>query len=526
MKKKILSLALACLMIMAAIVTAIPVFADAFETDAKAVEAGMVCRIGEEGTGTYYDDFAEAYTAAASGDTITIINDVTYGSTSTSQNNLQLNNDSGKGNNAVLTIKSEATGDDRPTFTIVNGGFIVGNGVSQSCKMTIENLIIKQGVAHMDFSKSGTNSQAIAQIRGNCVLTFNNCDITVPGIRNANAAGIGGFLNFGTGNNSSRGTLNMSSCTMNFTNTEYVSTTSGGASTKPAFVFQGNATGTINLTDVTIKSASEMRVFSLLNKWIVNLNGTNTFELADRDENATSEIFAPYNNSATNAAPTISNVKVNVNGSVISNAETLIASDLSGTTFNVTSGTAFGDYTAPTLEAGASVRTTEGSNGLRFTANYTGNAAEYGIIAAATADTLTSSIFTTALGSEKYVKAASTEDGFNKTDDGTYNIVLTKADMTGEFYEKQFSARAYATYNIGNNGVTVTVYSAYTEADNARTMKYVATAALADVKTEAELQAMDSAEAAKYTCKITDDGATKYSRYSEAQRDVLATIAA
>ena len=87
MKKKILSLALACLMIMTAIVTAIPVFADTFTTDAAAVEGGMVCRIGEEGTGTYYDDFADAYTAAASGDTITIINDVTYGSTSNSQNN-------------------------------------------------------------------------------------------------------------------------------------------------------------------------------------------------------------------------------------------------------------------------------------------------------------------------------------------------------------------------------------------------------------------------------------------------------
>ena len=522
MKKKILSLALACLMIMTAIVTAIPVFADTFTTDAAAVEGGMVCRIGEEGEEgtTYYNDFATAYSATASGDTITIINDVTYGSTSNSNNNLQLNNDSGKGINAVLTIKSEATGDDRPTFTIVNGGFIVGNGASQSCKMTIENLIIEQDVAHMDFSKSGTNSQAIAQIRGNCVLTFNNCDITVPGIRNANASGIGGFLNFGTGNDRSRGTLNMSSCTMNFTNTEYVSTTSGGASTKPAFVFQGNVTGTINLTDVTIKSASEMRVFSLLSKWIVNLNGTNTFELTDKDANATSEIFAPYNNSATNAASKISNVKVNVNGPIISNAETLIASDLSGTTFNVTSGNAFGDYTAPTLEAGASVRTTEGSNGLRFTANYTGNATEYGIIAAATADTLTSNTFTTALDSSKYVKAASTEEGFMKADDGTYNIVLKGAVTTNSY-----SARAYATYNIGN-GVTVTVYSAYTEADNARTMKYVATAALADVKTEVELQEMDSAEAAKYTCKITDGGATKYSRYSEAQRDVLATIAA
>ena len=258
-----------------------------------------------------------------------------------------------------------------------------------------------------------------------------------------------------------------------------------------------------------------------MSQWSVNLNGTNTIELTDKDANATSDIFAPYNNSATNTASNISNVKVNVNGPIISNAETLIASDLSGTTFNVTSGNAFGDYTAPTLEAGASVRTTEGSNGLRFTANYTGTAAEYGIIAAATADTLTSSTFTTALGSGKYVKAASTDDDFNMADDGsTYNIVLKGAVTTNSY-----SARAYATYNIGN-GVTVTVYSAYTEADNARTMKYVATAALDDVKTEAELQEMDNAEAAKYTCKITDDGDTKYSRYSEAQREVLAAIAA
>ena len=52
------------------------------------------------------------------------------------------------------------------------------------------------------------------------------------------------------------------------------------------------------------------------------------------------------------------------------------------------------------------------------------------------------------------------------------------------------------------------------------------TARIEAAQTEAELQEMDSAEAAKYTCKITDDGATKYSRYSEAQREVLAAIAA
>lgn len=500
MKKKILSLALACLMIMTAIVTAIPVFADTFTTDAAAVEGGMVCRIGEEGTGTYYSDFKTAYSAVAvSGGTITLIDDVSItGKTSFKNSNSK---------DKKITI----TGGKEHTLSFENGGFVID---SANTEFIIENLTLKRYL-------SVYNPDAFMQCRYNSSMTFNNVDFvleTVSGVTVNNLTYL--FRTQGTSGATNTITLNNCSVTGNV-----VAKGDDGCN----FVLFGahnsylgiqnmvlnnvkvdikgdhvNAIGGFNYDHSTSapQNAANIGTFTLKGNTTVSVDGDAVVRMGLYTINIedTASLNTTANMFASGAKSACKYVNVNVTS---------------------TATTPFGTYTAPTLEAGASVRTTEGSNGLRFTANYTGNAAEYGIIAAATADTLTSSTFTTALGSSKYVKAASTDDDFKMADDGsTYNIVLKGAVTTNSY-----SARAYATYNIGN-GVTVTVYSAYTEADNARTMKYVATAALADVKTEAELQEMDSAEAAKYMCKITDDGATKYSRYSEAQREVLAAIAA
>jgi len=186
------------------------------------------------------------------------------------------------------------------------------------------------------------------------------------------------------------------------------------------------------------------------------------------------------------------------------------------------------NYAIPTLEDGASVRTTQDTEGLRFTANIAKDttAKEYGIIAAATTNELTSDNFTmAALGEGKYVKVASTDDGFKKDDSGdavVYNAVLTSIAETS----KNYSARAYATYEYATN-VNITVYSAYDANVNSRNVKQVATLAYNDLLTEAEIDAkvesgdLTAAEAAQYTCTVGD----KLSRYGTEQRKVLAKIA-
>ena len=77
-------------------------------------------------------------------------------------------------------------------------------------------------------------------------------------------------------------------------------------------------------------------------------------------------------------------------------------------------------------------------------------------------------------------------------------------------YDRAFSAILYVKVNDGTN--TTYTYSTYTEANNSRSVAEVAEAAYYDYK---------DAEAEGYTNAITVDGATKYSPYTEAQREVL-----
>ena len=175
--------------------------------------------------------------------------------------------------------------------------------------------------------------------------------------------------------------------------------------------------------------------------------------------------------------------------------------------------TTISSFLAPTLEDGASVRTTLSDNGMRFTAAIASDnqADEYGIIITPTTKTLTESSFThSALtaASVKYAQVASTDDGFKKDDDGekiTYNAVIQgMKDPT-----KEYSARAYAKYTPENN-VNVTMYSDYSAENNARSIVYVAHKAVNDTSA--------TYDADTYNCKIADG---KYSPYSATQYSVL-----
>ena len=171
------------------------------------------------------------------------------------------------------------------------------------------------------------------------------------------------------------------------------------------------------------------------------------------------------------------------------------------------------NYAIPTLEDGASVRTTLSDNGMRFTAAIASDnqADEYGIIITPTTKTLTEISFThSALtaASVKYAQVASMDNGFKKDDDGekiTYNAVIQgMKDPT-----KEYSARAYAKYTPEDN-VNVTMYSDYSAENNARSIVYVAYKAVNDTSA--------TYDADTYNCKIADG---KYSPYSATQYSVL-----
>ena len=97
--------------------------------------------------------------------------------------------------------------------------------------------------------------------------------------------------------------------------------------------------------------------------------------------------------------------------------------------------------------------------------------------------------------------------------DGTKTFNLALTDLPTTELTTEFAARAYATYTVG--GSTITVYSAFDEGKNVRSMQGVAEDASTDLN--------DSAEGI-YVCPIQiDENTVKYSPYSQAQYDVIKT---
>lgn len=147
------------------------------------------------------------------------------------------------------------------------------------------------------------------------------------------------------------------------------------------------------------------------------------------------------------------------------------------------------DVYSPVMEKGASIRTVEGSKGIRFTSTMkkvtdtdaVKLTATYGTLIVKAAD-LEGKEFTIDALTKAGVKfanivatAAGTVAGETET---TYNAALV--NLPDDQLDTNFAARAYAVYTI--NGVEHYVYSDFNATDNCRSMSQIASRAQADTQ--------------------------------------------
>lgn len=175
---------------------------------------------------------------------------------------------------------------------------------------------------------------------------------------------------------------------------------------------------------------------------------------------------------------------------------------------------------APTVEYGASIRISDGANGIRFCttvkADRVANAKDYGILLVKHGELVTANADFTAYSMDSknvtYTKISALDDngsGISENGDGmlSFNIVLT--DLPDDQLTTRFAIRAYAVYNV--NGTDVYVYSDFSEDANVRSMANVAYCALRDLKQE-----KDAANGYIYEIDTR-----KWSCYTKEQYDII-----
>lgn len=411
-KKKILSFALACLMIVMTFSATIPAFAEVKATD--------VCKIGDTGYATLYD----AILNSESGDTITILKDCSYDKeyNTTGQYNMMLDTAYGVAANDVLTIESEQG--ETYKVTMVNGGIVS----TVACTVTFNNI---------DFVQDNTgvegNTQAIVSPRKASTFTFNNCSFSFDGYR---GDGTSSVLDAYFNTLNSGGTLNMNNCDIYCNEVDSASPIFGAYASSVWF--------NVNLNSVNVKVKNANTPVFLLHHYA---NGTPVKKMTANIFGDTNFIYVDN----TGAESEHTNIFAGTGHS-----------SRKGGTVNIFNGRTYGIYAAPALEDGASIRISE--QGLRFTiADVSNLGATYGMLFAKDSDTWNNTTFV--LDAEKTVSASADGTGLNDT---SYNMVLTGATLN-----QKYAARAYAQYS-GFNGATITVYSAFDATKNVRSMSNIA----------------------------------------------------
>lgn len=181
---------------------------------------------------------------------------------------------------------------------------------------------------------------------------------------------------------------------------------------------------------------------------------------------------------------------------------------------------------AAELDNGASVRidATEEMTGIRFTgsAKYV-EGATYGILIApadyvAAAGAFTKEALDTWAAAKSiavpYVMAEA-QKSLHDNGDGTVSFSVALVDIQSRNYGRSFAAVPYVT--VGGK----TTYGDYDSTNNARSMKSVATEALADYLTTEQFGALDPEVAEKYKYEITINDVTYMSKYSADDRTAL-----
>ncbi len=157
-------------------------------------------------------------------------------------------------------------------------------------------------------------------------------------------------------------------------------------------------------------------------------------------------------------------------------------------TVNVNNG---GQAVAPRMIDGASVRISEGANGIRFSSaidcDKISNAKDYGLLLVKYED-IKACDFTVYSMEQKgitYGKISALDDngsGVERGSDGTLTFRIVLKDIPKSEIATKFAVRAYAVYDMG--GVDVYVYSDFDTDANVRSMADVAYSALSDTKAQ------------------------------------------
>lgn len=512
MKKKILSLALACLMIMTAFATMVSAetaTAPFTVTGNDAGETAVNCTTWTSALEKVYE----------------------YGG-----GTIDMNTDYGDKNTAKAPEANPNTSDERTTIVINgNGHKFNWKGTGSNTNPTARNSAVLNFNYNDDVTFNNVefyvNYVRLANVNRGTTITFKNCNFAGDNCKEQygyilmtdDYAGDnvtttvkieGGTYNFRSGGcGISAGAayanlldVELKNCTI---------TATGGLTYRAGNVTVDNVKFNYNST------ATIQRVFRSHKSGTIKLLGSETFI----KENNKS-IFDVSENNQT------SSIKVYIDKGVELQGASLVA--LNGTNsrlsiytqeesfFTKTTDNSVYKYTAPTMINGASIRIDEQNSGLRFSANFdntTADAVSYGMILTKAENLANGAEFTHALG-DKCVDQPAT-DGI---DGNRYNVAI--CGIESDNYTTKYAARAYATYQYGTSkNATVTVYSEFDATDstvegkgNVRSIQDVADAALSDIKT----QKTEMGDGFHYEHKL-DNGT--YSRYTKEQYEAIKTYA-
>ena len=528
MKNKILSVLLMFCIIFSCTCVKFSVLASTSDYDELAINKGYVCRIGDaeaayaEGNFSgYCETFYMALDRVQANNTITFIQDVDLSPT----DKVEKISLSGKGN---ITI----CGAEGKNITITrNGNFAV-----ESQTVTFKNINIV-----LDVEKTSFGS-----VSGSGKIIYENCSFTTD-----KKVSYGYFILSG-------GTVNFTDCVFNITPSEAGSDNSclfygqkGTAAVNmvrthidisdvASSYYGANLTagGSVNMIDSSLKTANTAIKISGSSTAIVEISGVSCVNSASSAAIDLSDVSGTAGRVAVSDRSQVSSVGVGINigqasvsvnisdnAKILSNVPLSINDSNTSATVVVKGNATVGEsdeIIAPKLEYGASVRTVEKSNGIRFTSTVDtakiSAAEEYGILIVKYDELLSSGVdFTLEAMTGKLTFGKIAAETVTQGEDGvtTYNLAMT--GLPTDQLCTNFAVRGYAIYKIG--GARVTVYSQFDEEANVRSMKGVAEAAIADVKTAEEIAANSELAAYKYEVQTG-----KYSRYSKAQYETILKI--
>lgn len=543
--------------------TAAATYAD----DEAAIAAGCFLRIGEEGSGSYFVSFADAGAACGDGQTIVMISDYTL--------------EDGKNQKAINTTSGSITIDGNGhTYSGNRAGWVFATGGSGTNAGTIvvKNLVLENkgagAVAQFDASSpvmlenvkirhtAPDQEMPYGTVVANTDLTLGKgVEITNQNKVNLDKRGYG------------IGMYIMNSATVTICDGAKIDVAGSAwysvSDTAKVIVNGGDISSSNNMFAVAFVNKGKLEINGGLFTcrqgygWLhvesgdVTVNGGTFIPAEKNTEFNVAGLFVGSGsypggtltiNGGTFYYPkaTASKPVIKANGSKDAKHKVVInGGDFVGTPYIYYGGDQEGSADKgksitienPAVYTGASVRTAQDSNGIRFRSNISkaaidaANAAKkqdteivYGtLIAPYDSVVAAGGLFTGEAmeAAKKDFVDIVAKEGIVVKEDGSVDISAALVNLKPENIEREFVAVAYLSYQTENG--TVTVYANYSVEDHVRSMREVAYKALADVKTASEgyYQTTVSEWYALEDNAWVKKTGTAYSAYSEAQLAVI-----